>query len=163
MQDSGFKYTPDWTIWSSKFQNFSGEGLTEPPPQTPPPALSRASPSILASPSNLGRFTPSFRASSDSDPPNFWSVAAPLTIKLFPAPDKPRRVNRGGSGGKWDWACDNAMIGYSCNLSHNQTNKLTLKEATTHYTELILISSRNEFIDLENINCEEIFKIHKTQ
>ena len=64
-QDFGFKYTPDWTIWSSKFQKFSGEGLTEPPPQTPPPALSRASPSVRASP--------------DSDPPNFWSVAAPLS------------------------------------------------------------------------------------
>ena len=40
MQDSGFKYAPDWTIWSSKFQNFSGEGLTEPPPQTPPRSFS---------------------------------------------------------------------------------------------------------------------------
>ena len=34
------------------FQKFSGEGLTEPPPQTPPPAFSRASPSVRASPSN---------------------------------------------------------------------------------------------------------------
>ena len=60
----------------------SGEGLTEPPPQTPPPALSRASPSIRASPSNLGRSAPSIRASPDSDPPNFWSVAAPLVLVL---------------------------------------------------------------------------------
>ena len=34
------------------FQKFSGEGLTEPPPQTPPPAFSRASPSVWASPLN---------------------------------------------------------------------------------------------------------------
>ena len=45
------------------FQKFSGEGLTEPPPQTPPPAFSRASPSVRASPSILGRFAPSTRAS----------------------------------------------------------------------------------------------------
>ena len=37
-------------------KNFLGSGVTEPSPQTPPPALSRASPSIRASP--------------DSDPPN---------------------------------------------------------------------------------------------
>ena len=36
-QDFPFNCTPSWTIWSSKFQKFSGEGLTEPPPQTPPP------------------------------------------------------------------------------------------------------------------------------
>ena len=45
------------------FQKFSGEGLTEPPPQTPPPVISRASPSDRASPSILGRFAPSTRAS----------------------------------------------------------------------------------------------------
>ena len=45
------------------FQKFSGEGLTEPPPQTPPPAFSWASPSVLASPSILGRLAPSTRAS----------------------------------------------------------------------------------------------------
>ena len=44
------------------FQKFSGEGLTEPPPQTPPSAFSRASPSVRASPSILGRFAPSTRA-----------------------------------------------------------------------------------------------------
>ena len=37
-QDFPFNYTPNWTIWSSKFQKNSGEGSrTEPPPQTPPP------------------------------------------------------------------------------------------------------------------------------
>ena len=41
------------------FQKFSGEGLTEPPPQTPPPTFSRASPSVRASLSILGRFAPS--------------------------------------------------------------------------------------------------------
>ena len=52
-----------WMISSLIFQKFSGEGLTEPPPQTPPPAFSRASPSVRASPSILGRFAPSTRAS----------------------------------------------------------------------------------------------------
>ena len=36
-QDFPFNYTPDRTIWSSKFQKISGEGITEPPPQTPTP------------------------------------------------------------------------------------------------------------------------------
>ena len=31
------KYAPKWMVSSSIFQKFSGEGLTEPPPQTPPP------------------------------------------------------------------------------------------------------------------------------
>ena len=44
------KYTPNCTVVISNFQKFSGEGLTEPPPQTPPPASSRASPSDRASP-----------------------------------------------------------------------------------------------------------------
>ena len=30
-------YTPEWLIWSSKFQKIAGEGLTGPPPQTPSP------------------------------------------------------------------------------------------------------------------------------
>ena len=58
-----FKYAPKWMVSSLIFQKFSGEGLTEPPPQTPPPAFSRASPSVRASPSILGRFAPSTRAS----------------------------------------------------------------------------------------------------
>ena len=57
-------YTPNCTVSSYNFGNFSGEGLTEPPPQTPPPASSRASPSVRASPSIFGRFAPSTRASS---------------------------------------------------------------------------------------------------
>ena len=55
------------------FQKFSGEGLTEPPPQTPPPALSRASPLVRASLSILGRFAPSTRA-----PPSILGRFAPL-------------------------------------------------------------------------------------
>ena len=39
-QDFSFNYTPDWTIWNSKFRKFSG-GLTEPPPQTHPPLFLR--------------------------------------------------------------------------------------------------------------------------
>ena len=57
------KYAPKWMVSSSIFQKFSGEGLTEPPPQTPPPVFSRASPSVRASPSILRRFAPSNRAS----------------------------------------------------------------------------------------------------
>ena len=34
-----FKYTPKWMVSSLIFQKFSGEGLTEPPPQTPPPPI----------------------------------------------------------------------------------------------------------------------------
>ena len=36
---SHVKYAPVCTISKSILQKFSGEGLTEPPPQTPPPAL----------------------------------------------------------------------------------------------------------------------------
>ena len=63
MSNNCFKYAPKWMVSSLIFQKFSGEGLTEPPPQTPPPAFSRASPSVRASPSILGRFAPSTRAS----------------------------------------------------------------------------------------------------
>ena len=57
------KYAPKWMVSSSIFQKFSGEGLTEPPHQTPPPVISRASLSVRASPSILRRFEPSNRAS----------------------------------------------------------------------------------------------------
>ena len=40
------RYAPKWMISSLIFQKFSGEGLTEPPPQTPPPVFSWASPSV---------------------------------------------------------------------------------------------------------------------
>ena len=36
--DFRFKYTPECTVSSMNFKKNSGEGLTEPPPQTPPPA-----------------------------------------------------------------------------------------------------------------------------
>ena len=45
-----------------------GRGSPSLPPQTPPIALSRASPLILGLPSNLGLFAPSIRASPDSEP-----------------------------------------------------------------------------------------------
>ena len=67
-QDFHFNFTPNWTMWSSKFQKISVEGLSELHPQTPPLALSLASPSIRASTSNLGCFGPSIRAPLDSDP-----------------------------------------------------------------------------------------------
>ena len=58
-----FKHAPKWMVSSLIFQKFSGEGLTEPPLQTPLPAFSRASPSVRALPSIFGRFAPSTRAS----------------------------------------------------------------------------------------------------
>ena len=61
--------SPNCTVSSYNFEKISGEGLTEPPPQTPPPASSRASPSVRASPSNLGRFAPSTWASPLNSPP----------------------------------------------------------------------------------------------
>ena len=52
------KYAPKCMVSRLIFQKFSGEGLTEPPPQTPPPVFSRASPSVRASPSILGASRP---------------------------------------------------------------------------------------------------------
>ena len=46
-------------------------GAHRAPSPDPSPALSRASQTIRASPSNLGRFALSIRASPDSDPPTF--------------------------------------------------------------------------------------------
>ena len=62
--DFRFNYTPKCMVSSMNFQNFSGEELTEPPPQTPPRAQSQASPSIL------GRFASSVRAAPSSHPSN---------------------------------------------------------------------------------------------
>ena len=53
------------------FQKFSGEGLTEPPPQTPSPAQSQALPSIL------GRFAPSVRAAPSIHPSNLFNNPSP--------------------------------------------------------------------------------------
>jgi hypothetical protein len=52
-------------------------GAHRPPSPDLSPALSRASRSIPASPSNLGRFTPSIRASPDSDPLTFEAWLRP--------------------------------------------------------------------------------------
>ena len=65
IKDFRFKYTPECTVSNMNFQKFSGEGLTEHPPQTP---QSRASPSIRASPSFFRRFAPSIRASPSIHP-----------------------------------------------------------------------------------------------
>ena len=78
-------------ISSLIFQKFSGEGLTEPPPQTPPPVFSRASPSVRASPSILRRFAPSTRALRALDSGsalNFWSenLVWPPQNKLLDPP-----------------------------------------------------------------------------
>ena len=52
--------TADCTVSSMNFQKFSGEGLTEPSPQTPSPAQYLALLLIWASTSNLWRFAPRF-------------------------------------------------------------------------------------------------------
>ena len=64
-------YTPKCIVSSMNFQNFSGEGLTEPPPQTPPGAQSQASPSIL------GRFASSVWAASSIHPSNMFDNPSP--------------------------------------------------------------------------------------
>ena len=60
-----FNCTPDWTIWSSKFQTKSGEGLTGPPPKTSAPLFLGLSPRFglrpqisFASPSTFEAWSP---------------------------------------------------------------------------------------------------------
>ena len=60
--------------WNSK------KILGEPLPRPLSPALSRAFPSIRASPSNLGRFAPSIWALPNFNRPNFWPVVAPMQV-----------------------------------------------------------------------------------
>ena len=86
--DFRFSYTPTFMVSSMIFQNFSGEGLTVPPPQTPFPAQSQASPSIL------GRFAPSVRAAPSIHPANMCKY--PLSQQrgtrsntVFPKPQLP--------------------------------------------------------------------------
>ena len=84
-----FNYTPDWTIWSSKFPKNSGRSLPKLLPR-PSSTLSWASPSIrtagcAAAPSNIERFAPLIGTSSDTDPPNFdaWLRPWAQTINLL--------------------------------------------------------------------------------
>ena len=72
--DFRFNYTPKCMVSSMNFQNFSGEGLTEPPPQTPPRAQSQASPSIL------GRFASSVRAAPSIHPSNMFDNPSPNRV-----------------------------------------------------------------------------------
>ena len=77
-QDFGFKYTPDWMIWSSKFsKNFWGGAHRAPSPDPSPRSFSGftldsgfalKSRALRALDSGFARF----------GPPNFWTVAAPL-------------------------------------------------------------------------------------
>ena len=55
------------------------------PSPGPSPALSRASPSIRASPSNIGHFALSIQASPDSAPPTFETWLR-LCLSLYPHP-----------------------------------------------------------------------------
>ena len=67
------KYTPDCTISESILQKIFGEELTELPPQTPPPLLSRASPSILGGFAHSIWASPSvFMPSSKTCHENSW-------------------------------------------------------------------------------------------
>ena len=59
-KDLGYKYTPDWTIWSWKFQKFSAEGLPEPFPQTLPPLFLRLRPQFGLRPQISGASCPRF-------------------------------------------------------------------------------------------------------
>ena len=69
--DFRFNYTPKCMVSSMNFQRFSGEGLTEPPPQTPSRAQSQALPSIL------GRFASSVRAAPSIHPSNMFDNPSP--------------------------------------------------------------------------------------
>ena len=69
--DFRFNYTPKCMVSSLNFQNLSGEGLTEPPPQSPSPAQSQASPSIL------GHFAPSVPAAPSIRPSNMFNNPSP--------------------------------------------------------------------------------------
>ena len=68
------------------FQSFSGEELTEPPPQTPPRAQSQALPSILE------RFASSVWAAPSIHPSNMFDTPSPnrgvldQTRAVFPKP-----------------------------------------------------------------------------
>ena len=67
--DFSFSYTPNCTVLRFNFQKFSGEGLTEPRSQTPPPAFSRTLPSVRVSPSFSGASRPRLRLRPRIRPP----------------------------------------------------------------------------------------------
>ena len=76
---SGFRFQVYTRLNYLKFEipKILWGGAYRAPSPDPSPALSRASPSILASFSNLGRFAPLIRASPDSDPPTFEAWLRP--------------------------------------------------------------------------------------
>ena len=80
----GFKYTPDWTVWSSKFKKFSGEGLTEPPPHWQSPDPSPRSFSGFALDSGFALKSRALRALdsgfTDSDPQLLKRGCAPVLV-----------------------------------------------------------------------------------
>ena len=68
-QDFPFNYTPDWTIWSSKFQKNLGRG-------SPSPDLTPLFFGLSSKISALGALDSGF---ARFGPPHFWSVVSPLT------------------------------------------------------------------------------------
>ena len=70
-----FKYGPKWMVSSLIFQEFSGEGLTETPSQTPPPLFLELRPRFGLRPQFSGASGPRFRLRprySDASRPRFW-------------------------------------------------------------------------------------------
>ena len=91
--DFRFNYTPECMVSSMHFQQFSEVRLAQPLPRLLP-AQSRAAPSIRASPSILGRFTPSIDSGfALNSPPQTCMCINPfpnrreLDQTLFPNPN----------------------------------------------------------------------------
>ena len=101
-----FNYAPKWTVSSQNFQKFSGEELTEPPPQTLPPLCLGLCPGFGLRPRFSGASRPRLSTRNTSHwmknvcPPMGWSGSAPgciwsnaLSEKSFEVQNKISRIN----------------------------------------------------------------------